>query len=212
MNYSAHILFTLLIIAFIVVSTMTKHYRPDSGIWRYVSAIVLRTVQSKPFKSVFNTLKMKLKRLSTRIKRIPLFCKHRNRGNLITAIIFLLFLNSMAGYNMAYTHIHKNGYTGFEDNIAFQWKYISLARVINNPEINTNEDDITKAMCLLNSCQRTYNTGYIFLYQTRIKNSYKRLYKLCSKQIAKHGINNAVDPAKETSYMRYQTCTKQLVK
>lgn len=146
MKYSAHILFTLLIVAFIVVSTMTKHYRPDSGIWRYVSAIVLRTVQSKPFKSVFNTLKMKLKRLSTRIKRIPLFCKHRNRGNLITAIIFLLFLNSMAGYNMAY-----------------------------------------------------------------IRNSYKRIYKLCPKQIAKHGINNAVDPAKETSYMRYQTCTKQLV-
>lgn len=211
MKYSAHILFTLLIVAFIVVSTMTKHYRPDSGIWRYVSAIVLRTVQSKLFKSVFNTLKMKLKRLSTRIKRIPLFCKHRNRGNLITAIIFLLFLNSMAGYNMAYTHIHKNGYTGFEDNIAFQWKYISLARVINNPAINTNEDDITKAMCLPNSCQRTYNTGYIFLYQTHIRNSYKRIYKLCPKQIAKHGINNAVDPAKETSYMRYQTCTKQLV-
>lgn len=211
MNYTAHILFTLLIVAFIVVSTMTKHYRPDSGIWRYVSAIVLRTVQSKLFKNVFNTLKITSKRFIIRFKKIPLFYKHRNRGNLITAIIFLLFLNSVAGDNMAYTHIHKNGYTGFEDNIAFQWKYISLARVINNPAINTNKDDITKAMCLPNSCQRKYNTGYIFMYQTRIKNSYKRLYKLCSKQIAKHGINNAVDPAKETSYMRYQTCTKQLV-
>lgn len=213
MNYSAHILFTLLIVAFIVVSTMTKHYRPVSGIWRYVSAIVLRIVQSKLFKSVFKTLKIKLERLSTRFKRIPIFYKHRNRGNLITAIaiIFLLFLNSVAGDNMAYTHIHKNGYTGFKDNIAFQWKYISLARIINNPAINTNEDDITKAMCLPNSCQRTYNTGYIFLYQTRIKNSYKRLYKLCPKQIAKHGINNAVDPSKETSYMHYQACAKQLI-
>lgn len=211
MNYSAHILFTLLIVAFIVVSTMTKHYRPDSGIWRYVSSIVLRTVQSKPFKSVLNTLKIKLERLSTRIKRIPLLCKHRNRWKQITAIIFLLFLNNMIGDNMAYTHIHNNNYTGFENNIACQWKYISLARILNNPAINTKECDITKAICLPNSCQKTYNTGCIFLYQTRIKNSYKRLYKLYSKQIAKHGINNAADPAKKTSYMRYQTCAKQLV-
>lgn len=210
MNYSAHILFTLLIAAFIVVSTMTKHYRPDSGIWRYVSSIILRTVQSKPFKSVLNTLKIKLERLSTRIKRIPLFCKHRNRGKQITAIIFLLFLNSMAVVNMAYTHILKNGYTGFENNIACQWKYISLARILNNPTINTNKYDIIKTICLPNNCQRTYNTECIFLYQTHIKNSNKRLYKLCSKQIAKHGINNAAYPAKKTSYMCYLTCTKQL--
>lgn len=211
MNYSAHILFTLLIVAFIVVSTMTKHYRPDSGIWRYVSSIVLRIVQSKPFKSVLNTLKIKLEQLSTRIKRIPLFCKHRNRANLITALIFSLFMNSVAGDNIVYTHIHKNSYTGFENNNACQWKYISLARILNNPAINTNECDITKAICLPNSCQKTYNIGCMFLYQTHIKNSYKRLYKLCSKQIAKHGINNAADPAKKTSYMRYQTCAKQLV-
>lgn len=209
MNYSAHILFTLLIVAFIVVSTMTKHYRPDSGIWRYVSSIVLRTVQSKPFKSVLNTLKIKLERLSTRIKRIPLFCKHRNRGYLTIVIIFLLFSNSVAVDNMAYTHIHKNGYTGFVNNIACQWKYISLARILKNPAINTNEYDIIKTICLPNNCQRTYNIGCIFLYQTHIKNSYKRLYKLCPKQIAKHGINNAAYPAKKTSYMRYQTCTKQ---
>lgn len=211
MNYSAHILFTLLIVAFIVVSTMTKNYRPDSGIWRYVYAIILRIVQSKPFKSIFNKLKIKLEQLSSRIKKIPLFCKHRNRGNLTIAIIFLLFLNSVAVDNMAYTHIHKNSYTGFENNIACQWKYISLARILKNPAINTNEYDITKAICLPNFFQNKYNAEYICLCQTRIKNSYSRLYKLCTKQIAKHGINNAADPAKNTSYMRYQTFTKQLV-
>lgn len=211
MNYSAHILFTLLIVVFIVVSTMTKHYRPDSGIWRYVSAIVLRIVQSKPFKSVFNTLKIKLKQLSNRIKRIPLFCKHRNRANLITALIFSLFMNSVASDNIVYTHIHKNSYTGFENNNACQWKYISLARILNNPATNTNEYDITKAICLPNNCKKTYNTECIYLYKTHIKNSYSRLYTLCPKQIAKHGINNAADPAKKTSNMRYQTCAKQLV-
>lgn len=33
-----HIIFTLLILAFVGVSTATKHYRPDFGLWRYAAA------------------------------------------------------------------------------------------------------------------------------------------------------------------------------
>ena len=33
-----HIIFTILILAFVGVSTATKHYRPDFGLWRYVAA------------------------------------------------------------------------------------------------------------------------------------------------------------------------------